>query len=144
LLGSVLATKIEKTALGVGIDFPVHLHAGHWGDYSSLSVDPVDDCTFWYTTEYLKNRVNTSGKRMLRPSNSTIANNDDAGETVIGWQDTENSLSQHHKLRLDSVLLVDNIAVFAEASCDLGCKRPLLAHRGNSRISDQSPPPVLT
>jgi hypothetical protein len=25
-----------------------------WGDYSSLSLDPVDDCTFWYTTEYLK------------------------------------------------------------------------------------------
>ena len=23
-----------------------------WGDYSSVSVDPVDDCTFWYTTEY--------------------------------------------------------------------------------------------
>ena len=25
-----------------------------WGDYSAMSVDPVDDCTFWYTTEYLK------------------------------------------------------------------------------------------
>jgi hypothetical protein len=25
-----------------------------WGDYSSLSLDPVDDCTLWYTTEYLK------------------------------------------------------------------------------------------
>src|SRR5436190_4694454 len=24
-----------------------------WGDYSQLSVDPVDDCTFWYTTEYI-------------------------------------------------------------------------------------------
>jgi hypothetical protein len=24
-----------------------------WGDYSSFSVDPVDDCTLWYTTEYL-------------------------------------------------------------------------------------------
>ncbi len=23
-----------------------------WGDYSHMSVDPVDDCTFWYTTEY--------------------------------------------------------------------------------------------
>lgn len=23
-----------------------------WGDYSSMSVDPKDDCTFWYTTEY--------------------------------------------------------------------------------------------
>jgi hypothetical protein len=25
-----------------------------WGDYSALTVDPVDDCTFWYTTEYMK------------------------------------------------------------------------------------------
>ncbi len=24
-----------------------------WGDYSSLSIDPSDDCTFWYTNEYL-------------------------------------------------------------------------------------------
>jgi hypothetical protein len=26
--------------------------AGRWGDYSSMSVDPTDDCTFWYTQEY--------------------------------------------------------------------------------------------
>lgn len=25
-----------------------------WGDYSDLTVDPLDDCTFWYTTEYYK------------------------------------------------------------------------------------------
>jgi hypothetical protein len=25
-----------------------------WGDYSAMSIDPVDDCTFWYTNEYLK------------------------------------------------------------------------------------------
>ncbi|HUS09065.1 MAG TPA: hypothetical protein VMZ30_01275 [Pyrinomonadaceae bacterium] len=24
-----------------------------WGDYSTLSVDPSDDCTMWYTNEYL-------------------------------------------------------------------------------------------
>jgi hypothetical protein len=23
-----------------------------WGDYSHMTVDPTDDCTFWYTTEY--------------------------------------------------------------------------------------------
>jgi hypothetical protein len=23
-----------------------------WGDYSALTIDPVDDCTFWFTTEY--------------------------------------------------------------------------------------------
>ena len=26
--------------------------ARRYGNYSSLDVDPVDDCTFWYTTEY--------------------------------------------------------------------------------------------
>ena len=23
-----------------------------WGDYSDMSIDPLDDCTFWFTTEY--------------------------------------------------------------------------------------------
>ncbi len=26
-----------------------------WGDYSTMSVDPTDDCTFWFTTQYLPN-----------------------------------------------------------------------------------------
>ena len=25
-----------------------------WGDYTQMSVDPIDDCTFWYTGQYLK------------------------------------------------------------------------------------------
>ncbi|RJP51798.1 MAG: hypothetical protein C4583_08005 [Anaerolineaceae bacterium] len=29
-----------------------------WGDYSSMSVDPVDDCTFWFTTEYYETTSN--------------------------------------------------------------------------------------
>src|SRR5579864_1583566 len=37
---------------------PIFLGTGYqasvsrWGDYSAMSVDPVDDCTFWYTNEY--------------------------------------------------------------------------------------------
>jgi len=23
-----------------------------WGDYTSMNVDPTDDCTFWYVNEY--------------------------------------------------------------------------------------------
>ncbi len=34
--------------------------ANRWGDYSSLSVDPVDDCTMWYTTEYYTAANNNS------------------------------------------------------------------------------------
>jgi hypothetical protein len=27
---------------------------GRWGDYSDMTIDPVNDCTFWYTQEYLE------------------------------------------------------------------------------------------
>jgi Carboxypeptidase regulatory-like domain len=25
---------------------------GRWGDYTAMQIDPLDDCTFWYTDEY--------------------------------------------------------------------------------------------
>ena len=28
--------------------------AARWGDYSSMVTDPTDECTFWYTTEYIE------------------------------------------------------------------------------------------
>ncbi|TQV89263.1 carboxypeptidase regulatory-like domain-containing protein [Aliikangiella coralliicola] len=31
-----------------------NVNRSRWADYSSLSVDPSDDCTFWYTNEYYK------------------------------------------------------------------------------------------
>jgi hypothetical protein len=41
--------------VGLGIQaFPLD----RWGDYSDLTVDPTDDCTFWYTNEY--NDANTT------------------------------------------------------------------------------------
>jgi hypothetical protein len=27
--------------------------ASRWGDYAMMAVDPADDCTFWFTTEYM-------------------------------------------------------------------------------------------
>jgi hypothetical protein len=27
---------------------------GRWGDYTAMSLDPVDDCTFWYTNQYIQ------------------------------------------------------------------------------------------
>ena len=49
-------------ALGtMGAEFTIQNGTGsqttglsRWGDYSSMSVDPDDDCTFWFTNEYLK------------------------------------------------------------------------------------------
>ena len=32
--------------------------SNRWGDYTSLMLDPTDDCTFWYTNEYYRNSSN--------------------------------------------------------------------------------------
>ena len=31
-----------------------------WGDYSAMAIDPADDCTFWYTQEYIKSNGNSN------------------------------------------------------------------------------------
>ena len=38
-----------RLALGSGVQFNSFKR---WGDYSSMTVDPKDDCTFWFTQEY--------------------------------------------------------------------------------------------
>jgi hypothetical protein len=46
------AMETEKTVkVGHGSQLP---NLQRWGDYSAMTVDPEDDCTFWYTNEYLK------------------------------------------------------------------------------------------
>jgi PKD repeat protein len=42
---------ITEGSIVAGSGFQTH-SSGRWGDYSALSVDPMDDCTFWYTQEY--------------------------------------------------------------------------------------------
>ena len=41
----------ERT-LATGTGFQSDLT--RWGDYASMEVDPADDCTFWFTGEYLE------------------------------------------------------------------------------------------
>jgi hypothetical protein len=52
LAGEVPGTLLQgETSLieGTGVQTG---GGNRWGDYSAMSVDPSDDCTFWYTTEY--------------------------------------------------------------------------------------------
>jgi hypothetical protein len=39
-----------------------------WGDYTSLTLDPVDDCTFWFSTQY----VRTDGRFTWRTQISRV------------------------------------------------------------------------
>jgi hypothetical protein len=50
--GDPLGTLGAETTIINGTGSQVdNLH--RWGDYSAMTVDPADDCTFWYTNEYL-------------------------------------------------------------------------------------------
>jgi Calx-beta domain len=46
-LGTMGTEVVAKAGAGAQED-----SSGRWGDYSSMGVDPTDDCTFWYTQEY--------------------------------------------------------------------------------------------
>jgi hypothetical protein len=46
-----LGTMEDEAELFAGAGSQVSL--SRWGDYSSLNVDPSDDCTFYYATEYI-------------------------------------------------------------------------------------------
>ncbi len=48
-LGQMEAPKVVANGSGVQEN-----GGDRWGDYSSMSIDPVDDCTFWYSQEYYK------------------------------------------------------------------------------------------
>ena len=46
-LGTMGAEDVWYAGAGSQID-----SSSRWGDYSTMSIDPSDDCTFWYTQEY--------------------------------------------------------------------------------------------
>jgi hypothetical protein len=59
--GLAFATRLVTDAAGsLGAEAPIITGLGsqtsnlsRWGDYTHMSVDPVDDCTFWYTGQYI-------------------------------------------------------------------------------------------
>jgi subtilisin-like proprotein convertase family protein len=46
-MGQGEATLVAGTGSQTGSNL------SRWGDYSSLNIDPSDDCTFWFTSEYM-------------------------------------------------------------------------------------------
>ena len=53
--------------------------AARWGDYSMMSVDPTDDLTFWFTTEY----VQTTGSTTWRTRIASFKFSNNPGVTTL-------------------------------------------------------------
>ena len=43
--------------------------SARWGDYSQMSIDPIDDCTFWYTQEYYSTTASVGWKTRIAKFN---------------------------------------------------------------------------
>jgi hypothetical protein len=57
LAGDTLNTLAQGEAVMLAGTAPQNVTCGgsactRWGDYSAMTVDPIDGCTFWYTNEY--------------------------------------------------------------------------------------------
>jgi hypothetical protein len=57
LVGDALGTMGQGEATIVAGTGSQTGNLTRWGDYSSMNIDPTDDCTFWFTSEY----IGTSG-----------------------------------------------------------------------------------
>lgn len=53
LAGDAAGTMGAEVAVAAGIGSQIG-GGNRWGDYSAMTLDPVDQCTFYYTNEYLK------------------------------------------------------------------------------------------
>ncbi len=45
--------RTEQTVIAGTGSQGVASSLSRWGDYSAMQIDPSDDCTFWYTTQYI-------------------------------------------------------------------------------------------
>lgn len=49
--------------------------SNRWGDYAALTVDPSDDCTFWFTSEYYSANASNNWKTQIgsfKPTECTV------------------------------------------------------------------------
>jgi hypothetical protein len=58
-----LATQTSPTEIPLFNGAGDEENTFNWGDYTSMTVDPVNDCTFWYVNQYLS--ANQTGNAMI-------------------------------------------------------------------------------
>jgi hypothetical protein len=75
--------------------FIANVTEDRWGDYSDLTVDPIDDCTYWYTNEYLVAGSSTWHTRIGRFTVGTCPAPTNTAPTVNAGPDQSITLPQN-------------------------------------------------
>ncbi len=88
-LGTMTFSELEIVT-GAGHQNPYY-GQNRWGDYSTMSIDPSDDCTFWYTQEYVASvgsfvwRTRVAAFKFDECSTDAIFADDFEGGTTDAW-----------------------------------------------------------
>ena len=70
LVGRLVGDPLNTLPQGERIAFSgttSQIGVNRWGDYSTMSIDPEDGCTFWFTSEY-STGVGTGGRASYHSS----------------------------------------------------------------------------
>ena len=102
-----------------------------WGDYSALSVDPVDDCTFWYTTHVAG--IGGAGSRPTQIASFRFDNCSEEGDlaytpvTPCKIVDTRNTVAGiiGANTQRDFRVFGDGGTIGAQGGNPAGCPSPL-------------------
>ena len=60
-----------------------HSSDNRWADYAEMSIDPSDDATFWFTTEYAKNGSSKATQIVSFQFQPAVVYDNDAGVTFL-------------------------------------------------------------
>lgn len=85
--------------------------ADRWGDYSAMTVDPVDDCTFWYTQQYggnVQTRIGAFKFTSCDQTDLSITKTDTPDPVIAGQNLTYTiSVTNHGPNTANSVTVTD-------------------------------------
>jgi hypothetical protein len=116
-----------------------------WGDYSMLAVDPVDDCTFWCTTEYYTTTSSTGWQTRIGrfrfpdcvvPDFAVTASPNTV--TVASGGSTSTTISVQSINGFSSLV---NLSCLSAATAGLACS---FSPGGVTPLPNQSAPSTLT
>lgn len=91
--------------------------SNRWGDYSSMSVDPVDDCTFWYTQEFYQDTNSFDFKTRI----GAFAGPSCGGGGCTVTEDPEVTCDDGQDNDCDTFVDCDDSDCSADPACDTSC-----------------------
>jgi len=105
--------------------------SNRWGDYSSMTVDPSDDCTFWYTNEYYSADATTDWKTKIghfvnpeclnpMPAFSAAPAAVDFGDGAVGTSSPPRTLNITNTGQVTADLTISSVTVSGGNSGDFG------------------------